>query len=126
MAHWGGAQGQANMAEITQNTPICDVPPRKAQTRNEKMFFFILTTRLAESVAEIITIRFASWKSGRIVNLQPDMDIQELLSNVNRIRIRISGAVLLMFRGFRLLVKVAHCTIIHSSSSEASFQPSVP
>jgi len=31
-----------------------------------------------------------------------------------------------MFREFTLLEKDAHCTINHSLSSEASFQPSVP
>ena len=90
--------------------------------------------------AETITIRFAGWISGRIVSLQPDTDIQKLLSNENRIRIRLSETVLSIFRGFRLLEKVAHCTIIvaktmaqsfihsfiHSLSSEAFFQPSVP
>jgi len=73
--------------------------------------------------AEMITIRFAGWISGWIVTLQPDPDIQKLLSNGNRIRIGISKTT---FRGFRLLEKVAHCTIIHSLFSEASFQPSVP
>jgi len=33
-----------------KNTPTCDVPPRKAQSPNEKYFFPILTPRLAESV----------------------------------------------------------------------------
>ena len=41
--------------------------------------------------AEMIIIRFASWISGRIVSVQPDTDIQKLLSNGNRIRIRISA-----------------------------------
>ena len=40
MTHWDGAQGQAKMAKITQNTPTCDVPPRESQTQNEKIFFF--------------------------------------------------------------------------------------
>ena len=62
----------------------------------------------------------------RIVSLQPDADIQKLLWNGNRIRIRISETLLSMFRGFTLLEKVAHCPINHSLSSEASFQPSVP
>ena len=74
--------------------------------------------------AEMITIRFAGWISGRILNLQPD--IQKLLSNKNRIRIRISETLLSIFRGFRLLEIVAHCTIIHLLSSEASCQPSAP
>jgi len=40
MAHWDGAQGQAKMAKITRkNTPTRDVPTRKAQTPNEKIFF---------------------------------------------------------------------------------------
>jgi len=34
--------------------------------------------------AEMITIRFAGWIFGRIVSLQPDTDIQKLLSNENR------------------------------------------
>jgi len=76
--------------------------------------------------AKMITIRFAGWISGRIVSLQPDTDIQKLLSNGNRIRNRISETLLSMFRGFTHLEKVAHCTINHSLSSEASFQPSVP
>jgi len=71
----------------------------------------------------MITIRFAGWISGRIVSLQPDKDIQKLHLNVNRIRISVT--VLSIFRGFRLLEIVAHYTIIHSFSSEASFQPSV-
>ena len=41
MAHWDGAQGQAKMAKITQNTPTCDIPPRKAQTQNEKKIFYL-------------------------------------------------------------------------------------
>ena len=39
----------------------------------------ILTFRLKTS--EIITIRLTGWISGRIVSLQPDPDIQKLLSN---------------------------------------------
>jgi len=74
----------------------------------------------------MITIQFAGWIFGRIVSLQPDKDIQKLLSNRNRIRIRISETLLSIFRGFRLLEKVAHCTIIHLLSSEASFQYSAP
>ena len=74
----------------------------------------------------MITIRFAGWISGRIVSLQPDRDIQKLHSNGNRIRIRISETLLSIFRGFRLLEKVSHCTIIHLLFSEASFLPAVP
>jgi len=81
---------------------------------------------MVELGPELITIRFAGWISGRIVSLQPDKDIQKLISNGNRIRIRISETLLSIFRGFRLLEKVAHCTIIHLLSSEASFQPSEP
>jgi len=44
-------------------------------------------------ISEMITIRFAGWISGRIVSLLPDTDIQKLLSNMNRIRIRISETV---------------------------------
>jgi len=47
----------------------------------------------------MITIRFAGWISGRIVSLQPHTDIQKLLSNGNRIRIRISETLWSMFRG---------------------------
>jgi len=61
-----------------------------------------------------------------IATVRGNTVIQKLLSNGNRIRIRISETVLSIFRGFTLLEKVAHCTIIHSLSSEASFQPSVP
>ena len=39
---------------------------------------------------EMITIWFAGWISSRIASLQPDTDIQKLLLNGNRIRIRIS------------------------------------
>ena len=78
------------------------------------------------SSPEMITIRFAGWISGRIVSLQPDKDIQKLLSNGNRIRIRISETLLSIFRGFRLLEKVTQSTIMHLLSSEASFQPSAP
>jgi len=49
-----------------------------------------LCLRCPQSVIEMITIRFAGWIYGRIVSLQPDTDIQKLLSNGNRIRIRIS------------------------------------
>jgi len=73
---------------------------------------------------EMITILFAGWISRRRVSLQPDKDIQKLLSNGNRTRI--SETLFSTFRGFRLLEKVAHCTIIHLLSSEASFQPSGP
>ena len=54
----------------------------------------------------MITIRFAGWISGRIVSLQPDKDIQKLLSNGNRIWIRISEMLISIFRGFRLLEKL--------------------
>jgi len=47
---------------------------------------------------EMIIIRVAGWISGRIVSLQPDPDIQKLLSNKNRMRIRISETLLSMFR----------------------------
>jgi len=75
---------------------------------------------------EMITIRFAGWIANRIVSLQPDTDIQKLLSKGIRIRIRISETLLSIFQGFRVLEKVAHCTIIHLLASDASFQPSVP
>ena len=38
----------------------------------------------------MITIRFSSWISGKIVNLQQDTDIQELASNENRLSSEIS------------------------------------
>ena len=47
MSQWVGAQGQVKVAK---NTPICGVTPRKPPTKNEKIFFSISTTRLAESV----------------------------------------------------------------------------
>jgi len=72
------------------------------------------------NVAEMINFRFAGWISGRIVSLQPDKDIQKLLSNWNRIRT--SETLLPIFRRFRLLEKVAYCTIVNLLSSEASFQ----
>ena len=56
----------------------------------------------------MIIIRIVDWISGRIVCLQPDTDIQKLLSNWNRIRIRISETLLLIFRRFTLLEKVAY------------------
>ena len=57
-------------------------------------------------LTEMITIRFAGWIFGRIVSSQPDKDIQKLLSNGNRIRIRISQTLLSIFRGFWFLQKV--------------------
>ena len=63
----------------------------------------------AMHISEMITIRFAGWISGRIVSLQPHTDIQKLLSNGNRIRIRISETLLSMFRGFRLFRKLQIC-----------------
>jgi len=46
--------------------------------------------------AEMITIRFAGWISGRIVSFQPDTDIQNVFFCGNRIRIRISGSTCLI------------------------------
>jgi len=63
--------------------------------------------------------------SGRIVRLRSDTDIQKLLSNGNWIRIRISETLFSLFRGFRLLGRVAHSTIVYLVSSTASFQPSM-
>ena len=54
----------------------------------------------------MITIRFAGWMYVRIVSLQPDTDIQKLLSNGNRICIRMSETLLSIFLGFRLLEKL--------------------
>jgi len=72
-------------------------------------FIFVLQTGFGSGsgfLPEMITIRFAGWISGRIVSLQPDADIQKLLSNGNRIRIRISETLLAIFLGFRLLEKL--------------------
>jgi len=54
--------------------------------------------------SEMITIPFVGWISGRIACLQPDTDIQKLLSN----GIRISETLFSIFRGFRPLEKIAH------------------
>jgi len=45
-----GAQGQVKVVKKMQNTPTCDIPPSKRQTKNEKKFFSMSTRRLAESV----------------------------------------------------------------------------
>jgi len=50
MAQWGRAQSQVNVAK---NTTICGVVPQKPPTENEKLFFSISTTRLAESVESL-------------------------------------------------------------------------
>ena len=71
-------------------------------------FFLRLSDAMKWHPTEMITIRFAGWIFGRIVSLQPHTDIQKLLSNGERIRIRISETLLLIFRGFRFLEKVAH------------------
>ena len=55
---------------------------------------------------QMITIRFPGWISGRIVSLQQDTGIRKLLSNGNRIRIRISETLLSIFQGFRLWKKL--------------------
>ena len=68
----------------------------------------------------MITIRFAGGKSGRIVSLQPNADIQKLLSNRNWIRI--SETLLSIFRGFRRLEKVAQSFILYVESLETNFQ----
>jgi len=70
----------------------------------------------------MITIQFAGWISGRIVSLQPDTDIQKLLSNRNWIQIRLSETLLSIFRGFKLLEKVAQSFILYRESSKAAFQ----
>ena len=61
----------------------------------------------------MITIRFAGWISSRIVSLQPVMDIQKLLSNGNWICIQISQTLLLIFRGFTLLERIAQSFIYY-------------
>ena len=45
-----GALGQVKVAKKMQNTPTCDVPPSKRQTKNKKFFFSMSARRLAESV----------------------------------------------------------------------------
>ena len=77
-------------------------------------------------LTEIITIRFAGWISSRIVSLQPDTDIQKLLSNGNRVRIRYPKRFYRYFEDsdFWKKLHIAQ-SFVHSLSSEASFQPSV-
>jgi len=89
-------------------------------TTRESSYFKTYSSALPRMMwyeSEMITIWFAGWISGRIVSLQPDTDIQNLLWNRNRIRIRISETLLLIFQRFRLLENVAHCTIIRLLSS---------
>jgi len=62
MAQWVGAQGQVKVAK---NTSTCSVPPRKTPTENEKKFFSISTTRLAES-AEGFLNRFLAQSPGEL------------------------------------------------------------
>jgi len=50
MAHWIGAQGQVKLAKNSKTFPHYDVTPRKSQTQNEKIFFSIWSSRLAESI----------------------------------------------------------------------------
>jgi len=50
MAQWVGAEGRPKVAKKSKNTPTCGGPPREPQIENEKFFFSISTTRLAESV----------------------------------------------------------------------------
>jgi len=68
------------------------------------------------------------WTSDMIASLQPDKHIQKLLSNGNRIRIRISETLLSILRGFRLLEKVTmvmvYCFIWLSPQAEAPWKPS--
>jgi len=51
MGQWVGAQGWPKVAKIFKTCLLCDVTFRNPPTENEKRFFSILTTRLAESVA---------------------------------------------------------------------------
>ena len=50
--------------------------------------FEVSTLGLEVQDTKMITIRFDVWISGGIVSLQPYTDIQKLLSNGNRLRIR--------------------------------------
>jgi len=47
---WVGAQGGPKVAYFSKTCPLSDVTFRKQPTKNKNCFFFILTTRLAESV----------------------------------------------------------------------------
>jgi len=42
MAHWDGAQSQAKMTKIRQNTPTCDVTSRNPPIKNKTHCFSIL------------------------------------------------------------------------------------
>ena len=107
---------------------FCEYENKVFWSSDNSVSKFIHKARMTNElyIAEMIIIRFAGWISGRIVSLQPDTDIQKLLSNWNRIQNRISETLSPIFRRFRLLEKVAYCTIVNLLSSEASFQPSVP
>ena len=50
MAHWDGMQGQAKMAKMVQKHPFLWRSPQKSSNPKWKIFFLILTTRLAESI----------------------------------------------------------------------------
>jgi len=39
MAHWDGAQSQAKMTKIRQNTPTCDVTSRNPPTKTKNIVF---------------------------------------------------------------------------------------
>jgi len=75
-----------------------------------------------------MTIRFAGWISGRIVSLQPafklepdtDTDIRNGFIDISRIQTFGKSCTLHNHSRYN------YGTIIHSLSSEASFQPSVP
>ena len=41
-----GAQGQVKVAKKCKNTPTCDVPPSKRQTKNKKNFFFDVNQKI--------------------------------------------------------------------------------
>ena len=107
---------------------FCEYENKVFWSSDNSVSKFIHKARMTNElyIAEMIIIRFAGWISGRIVSLQPDTDIQKLLSNWNRIQNRISETLSPIFRRSRLLEKVAYCTIVNLLSSESSFQPSVP
>ena len=50
MGQWVGGQGRPKVATISKTCLLCDVTSKNPSTENEKRFFSILTTRLAESV----------------------------------------------------------------------------
>jgi len=80
----------------------------------------------SHSGPEMISIRFVGWISVRIVSLQPDTDIKKLLSNGNRLQIRMTELLLSVFRGLSCTLH-NHSFIIFRSifSSFCAMTPSL-